>query len=247
MTRKDLLKVFRVHLELNEKAFYSEKELWHKALALKNYTHFTSPIRRYSDGVVHRIIKDDLNNRNSLYENEELREILDHINKKALTIQYLWKYYDSEIWGKKKIELLKNLYWDDLKVNHFKIYIRNHISKNKKIPKSWAWAIWLFLVSDEKEIKKMIYKKIIEENVMEYKKIISILNTTKIMRWDENSIFQIEEDVDEVKNKVYYKISFQNNKIYESEYSYWNEYEKRCILWDEREKIIKKFFEIFMD
>jgi hypothetical protein len=28
----------------------------------------------------------------------------------------------------------------------------------------------------------MIYKKIIEENVMEYKKIISILNTTKIMR-----------------------------------------------------------------
>ena len=33
-----------------------------------------------------------------------------------------------------------------------------------------------------KEIKKMIYKKIIEENVMEYKKIISILNTTKIMR-----------------------------------------------------------------
>lgn len=263
MTRKDLLKVFRVHLELNEKAFYSEKELWHKALALKNYTHFTSPIRRYSDGVVHRIIKDDLNNRNSLYENEELREILDHINKKALTIQYLWKYYDSEIWGKKKIELLKNLYWNDLKVNHFKIYIRNHISKNKKIPKnmieeikndiesweleSWAWAIWLFLVSDEKEIKKMIYKKIIEENVMEYKKIISILNTTKIMRWDKNSIFQIEEDVDEVKNKVYYKISFQNNKIYESEYSYWNEYEKRCILWDEREKIIKKFFEIFMD
>ena len=93
----------------------------------------------------------------------------------------------------------------------------------------------------------MIYKKIIEENVMEYKKIISILNTTKIMRWDKNSIFQIEEDVDEVKNKVYYKISFQNNKIYESEYSYWNEYEKRCILWDEREKIIKKFFEIFMD
>lgn len=263
LTRQNLLKVFRVHLELDEKAFYSTKSFWHKALALKYYTHFTSPIRRYSDWVVHRIIKDDLNDRNSLYENEEIRQILEHINKKALTIQFLWKYYDSEIWWKEKLNMLKNIYWEELKVNHFKIYIRNHISWNKKIPKSmireikndiefwkiesWSWAIWLFLISDEKEVKELIYKKLLKENIMEHKKIISILNNTKMMRWDQNSIFQIDEEIDETENKIYYNIYFQKNKIYQKELYYWNEYEKRTILWQERWEIIETFFKIFMD
>jgi ribonuclease R len=47
--------VSTVVLRSMKRARYSEKSLGHFGLATDHYTHFTSPIRRYSDLVVHRL------------------------------------------------------------------------------------------------------------------------------------------------------------------------------------------------
>ncbi len=64
------------------KAHYSERNMGHFGLALKSYNHFTSPIRRYPDLVVHRIIKHLLTDGNIPYESKELHDIAEHAGER---------------------------------------------------------------------------------------------------------------------------------------------------------------------
>ncbi len=62
------------------KASYETTNIGHYGLAFEYYTHFTSPIRRYADLLVHRIVFEELQGKNHLYGNQ-LNEICKHISR----------------------------------------------------------------------------------------------------------------------------------------------------------------------
>ncbi|MEO8398619.1 MAG: ribonuclease R [Ignavibacteriaceae bacterium] len=64
------------------KAVYSTNNIGHYGLGFKHYSHFTSPIRRYADLIVHRLLLNYLeNNSPSIYTLKQLEDISDHISE----------------------------------------------------------------------------------------------------------------------------------------------------------------------
>ena len=62
------------------KATYEIENIGHYGLAFHHYTHFTSPIRRYADLVVHRILQEELTTKKHRYGNE-LNDICKRISR----------------------------------------------------------------------------------------------------------------------------------------------------------------------
>jgi len=75
-----------VMLRTLQKARYSHENLGHFGLAAKHYCHFTSPIRRYPDLLIHRVVKDELHSRMSKKRvtrlNDLVPAIADHCSER---------------------------------------------------------------------------------------------------------------------------------------------------------------------
>ncbi|XP_023076567.1 DIS3-like exonuclease 1 isoform X3 [Piliocolobus tephrosceles] len=75
----------------------AEEEFHHYGLALDKYTHFTSPIRRYSDIVVHRLLMAAISKdkkmeiKGNLFTNKDLEELCRHINNRNRAAQHSQK------------------------------------------------------------------------------------------------------------------------------------------------------------
>ncbi len=73
---------FSVVLRAMKRAMYSSERVGHYGLAKEYYSHFTSPIRRYPDLIVHRILGAVVAGKKSPYRKKELTELAQHCSER---------------------------------------------------------------------------------------------------------------------------------------------------------------------
>ena len=80
MINKDNYLLSSMILRMMAKAKYSDVNIGHFGLACNCYTHFTSPIRRYPDLLVHRLVKKYIINADDFYKNYNDNDIISLAN-----------------------------------------------------------------------------------------------------------------------------------------------------------------------
>ncbi|MDI3534605.1 MAG: ribonuclease [Thermosediminibacterales bacterium] len=89
-----------------KQARYSEHNLGHFGLAAKFYSHFTSPIRRYPDLVIHRILRETLEGKLTKERQEKLNKMLSNIAKISSERERLAEEAERESLDLKKVEYM---------------------------------------------------------------------------------------------------------------------------------------------
>ena len=92
-----------------KQARYSTENIGHFGLASQHYTHFTSPIRRYPDLIVHRLIKEVSKNRRIKEERKSLLDAkLKDIAKHSSERERLSMEAEREVVELKKLEFMQD-------------------------------------------------------------------------------------------------------------------------------------------
>ena len=124
--------------QLMQRANYSAENLGHFGLNLDAYVHFTSPIRRYPDLMVHRQLKSHLNGGEWAHDVADTADIAEHCSNQSVIAKYIeWELVANAF----HIHLLRGGEIDSISENHFP----------EVIEKSWPARIvglrtpWVFL------------------------------------------------------------------------------------------------------
>jgi ribonuclease R len=102
-----------VLLRCMKQARYSSINLGHYGLAAPFYTHFTSPIRRYPDLVVHRILKKVITGIFDRRERDQLEATLQEIAAQSSRMERIAMDAEREIVDLKKIQFMGDKVGED--------------------------------------------------------------------------------------------------------------------------------------
>ena len=119
LSKKNFLPISLMTLRTLQQARYKEFCMPHFGLASSCYTHFTSPIRRYPDLMIHRIIKEDLNHHIDEYRKKDLEDIVKYVAKECSKKERIADNIENDYDNLKKCIYMEN------NINTFKGIITN--------------------------------------------------------------------------------------------------------------------------
>lgn len=186
--------LFRNQIKQDDKiksASYNTDSVGHISLNSDFYTHFTSPIRRYSDLIVHRIIKDIINKTKN-HEQVVLEKISNHLN-------YMGKKMKSV--EQKVNDLMKNQYIEQLNENYVTAFIVDITPSGVvfRTGKNLDFFVPAFKIDDElfNKIDEFMTKNPNKE-ITAFQDFLNIVN---------KDVYEIEiKDLDSVLDKKFIKV-----------------------------------------
>lgn len=241
------------NVQLCEKAYYDNKMVYHRGLAVRDYSHYTSPIRRYVDLVNHRQIKQHIRWEKLVYTPHDISLLADHtnvvvsniltqqrniiksnwLNRLGRDLQKDWKLSIQHQWYKKRIE--NHIELDSKLPDHV---VRNIVAAINESQKIDTWMIQNFLDSKETQIIEAIYNKVFEWS-WKFKWLINTLNAT-------NDYIDIHENITTsfIEITFYYNGKEISHLSKDLEYS--SSREKSIAIHSIREKSVNNIFEFFI-
>ena len=133
-----------------QRAEYAPENVGHFGLAAEHYCHFTSPIRRYPDLIVHRIIKEQLHGKLKRKRRAHYEAILPELAKKASEAEHRADDMEREVDKMKMIE-----------------YMADHIGEiyEGKISGVTAWGMYVELPNT---VEGMVPMRLMRGDYYEY-------------------------------------------------------------------------------
>ena len=150
--------VDKLIIRSQQKAVYEPQNKGHFGLGFDSYTHFTSPIRRYSDLTLHRLLKADLK-----HDKKRKEFLLKNIDSLCESISNLERESDKVAWDYMDRKFAR---WASQRVGENVKAIVTDITKNPiaKLDDEIVGAR-IFLLDDEAELFERVIIKIVEADI----------------------------------------------------------------------------------
>lgn len=125
-----------------KRAMYSDENIGHFGLASMSYTHFTSPIRRYPDLIVHRLLKKYIKNKGTL-KNSDIKKYQSLLPEIANQCSKQERVADKAEWDLRDMKKVE--------------YISNHIGEEYEVYVTGVTKFGLFVEIPEKMINGLVH------------------------------------------------------------------------------------------
>jgi len=177
-----------------ERAEYRGEMAFHLWLGLSEYCHFTSPIRRLADTIVHRQVIQHILWLTEVYSKEDIAEICHYINLQVSALVNHQKDELLDMRGKRVIrrakksgekspilQHIKTRNWNGLRIPQS---VRAEILKQIEETGVEDWMIYSFLFGPEEEIREAIIPIISKDTKVQ--KYLNVIQSTWKVSINEN-------------------------------------------------------------